>query len=336
MIDSQLFSRVSIDVVAKVIAAIAFFTLLLLVTSPLIASQAIIFAIFALGYNLLLGYGGQMSFGHAAYYGLGAYGTMLSIQHIHPNLFISMVIGIVVASLAGLILGAISLRRRGVYFSMITLALAMMVYYAVRNLGGDLTGGTTGLGITYMDATIGPFDPVSNPINFFIFTCLALIFTYIILVRIVNSRFGRVLVAIRENEKRATHLGYNSYRLLLLTFVLSGMISGLAGALNVGLTQYITPDVLFWLIGGEVVMVTILGGVGTLAGPVIGAVVYILMSRILPTFLAQWQLLFGLIFVFVVILAPSGIYGLYLKWRTDEGEVNKPVKIYKLIKYLRE
>ena len=308
------------EVVRKAALVGAILVALPYLISPLAASQAVIFGIFALGYNLLLGYGGEMSFGHAAYYGLGAYGAMLSFNHLHPNLYVALGVGVVLATVGSVVLGAISLRRRGVYFSMITLALAQMVYYIFRSWE-SLTGGSTGLGALQIEGQIGPFDPTGSEMSFFIFCAATMVLTLIVLWRIVRSPFGRSLVAIRENERRASHLGYNSYRLLFLGFVFSGAISGLAGALNAAVALYITPNVLNWLVGGEVVMVTILGGIGTLLGPVIGAVIFIGMSNELPSILSQWQLIFGLTFVLVVLIAPSGVYGLYLDWRAEDREV---------------
>jgi branched-chain amino acid transport system permease protein len=285
------------------------------VFGAILASQMLVFAVFALGYNLLLGYGGELSFGHAAYFGIGAYGAVMTAQVI-PNLLVALLVGVVAATLAGVVFGAFSLRRRGIYFSMITLAFAQMLYYLFLQSTG-ITGGSNGLSFPAVDG-VGPITP-GNATFVFYLTMLALTgVVFFAVYRIVHSPYGRVLVAIRENERRARSLGYEVNRFLLLAFVMSSFFSGFAGALYALLFAFVTPDLLFWTTSGNVVMMTIIGGVGTLVGPVVGSGIFLVLQEYLTEFFNVWEMVFGLIIVAVVLLAPRGVYGLYRGENTED------------------
>lgn len=285
------------------------------VFGPILGTQIVVFAIFALGYNLLLGYGGEMSFGHAAYFGLGAYGTILTAQQV-PNLFVALGAGILLGTIAGAILGALSLKRRGIYFSMITLAFAQMLYLVFLQATG-VTGGSNGLSFPAVDAP-GPLSPGGATLGFFLFVVAVLAVVFVMVKRIVNSPYGRILVAIRENPQRARALGYNINRYLLIAFVMSSFFSAIAGALYAMLFSFVTPDVLFWATSGDIVMMTIIGGVGTLGGQIIGPVVFLTLSNYLTEFFDVWEILFGALIVFVVLGAPQGLYGLFREYFLDE------------------
>lgn len=294
----------------KIVAGALLVVLLPVLAGYSLAIRILLFTIFALGYNLLLGYGGEMSFGHSAFFGIGAYGTILTLQRV-PSVPVGIAGGLLAASLAGLVFGLISLRRRGIYFSMITLALAQMVYIFFLQ-ATDLTGGFNGISIP-LEVTsvlpIGSADPL-----FYLGTVLLLLVVWVIVWRVLNSQFGQVLVAIRENEERARALGYNTSIYLTIAFVASALVSGLAGSFLALLSAYISPDVLFWTTSGEVVLITIIGGAGTLGGPLVGAAVFMFVSGTLNEFVGAWEFYFGLLITLVVLFAPEGIYG-YLKER---------------------
>ena len=276
----------------------------------LIASQILIYALFVMGYNLLLGYGGEMSFGHAAYFGLGAYGTVLGVQYL-GNLYLALGVGLLGAVCGGIIIGWFSLRRRGIYFSMITLAFAQMLYFAAFSYTG-ITGGSNGASIPLDSQGVGPLDPGAGGLQFYAFVLLLVLLGWFSVRRVVNSPFGRILVSIRENETRAQSLGYDTNRYLYISFVISAFISGLAGVLYSLLFSLITPNVLFWSLSGEVVLMAIIGGVGTLSGPFVGAGVFILLSEYLTQYFEVWGFVFGIVIVGFVMAAPEGIYGYFL------------------------
>jgi len=284
--------------------------------SPLLASEILIFAVFALGYNILLGYGGEMSFGHAAYFGLGAYGVILTAYTI-SNIYVAMVAGIVLATIAGIIFGWLSLQRRGIYFSMITLAFAQMIYLIVLQ-ATNLTGGSNGRSFPAVEGAFGPLVPGRGGLGFYIFMIVVFVLTLLLVRRIMRSPFGRILVATRENSARVEALGYDVKRILFVAFIFTSVISGFAGVLYGILFSFVSPNVLFWLTSGEVVLMTIIGGVGTLGGPLIGATIYILLSDTLTSFFNFWEIPFGLIIISVVIFAPKGLYGIYLERASDE------------------
>ena len=297
--------------------AAAFFIAMPFVFGVLVASQIIVFAIFAMGYNVILGYGGEMSFGHAAYFGMGAYGVILTTVYL-DNLYLGILVGIAAAALVGLVFGWLSLRRRGIYFGMITLALAQMLYFPFFN-NTELTGGANGIGIPFEVEAIGPLNPGAGGFEFYVFAVVVLLAVWFGIRRLIRSPYGRILVAIRENETRAKSLGYDTDRVLLLAFVVSCAISGVAGVMYALLFSFVTPSVLFWTVSGEVVLITVIGGIGTLNGPIIGAVIFQFLSENLTRFFDVWEFVFGLIIVLFVIFAPQGVYGLYLRRRDDQG-----------------
>ena len=279
------------------------------------ATRILIYAMAAASLNLLLGYGGMVSFGHAAFFGAGAYIVgILAVEGV-MSLWISWPLAIAVAALAAAAIGAISLRTRGVYFIMITLAFAQMMYYmfvSMKAYGGDdglsLPGRSTGLGVS-----------LSNDIVWYYVVLILLIFILYLLHRLVRSRFGRVIEAIRENETRATAVGYPVYRYKLVCFVISGAIAGLAGALIANQTSYVGPALLHWVQSGTLMIMVILGGVGRFWGGPVGAIVLLALeelfsgSPLLGQYSLHWQLPVGVILLAVVLFAPQGIAGAFAK-----------------------
>ena len=280
-----------------------------------LVGRIMIWAIAALGLNLILGYGGMVSFGHAAFFGAGAYTVgILSFEGVR-NLWITWPAAVAVAALAALVIGAISLRTRGVYFIMITLAFAQMMYYvfvSMKSYGGDdglsLPGRSSGLGID-----------LRNEYAWYYLVLFLLIAVLYLLRRLLASRFGRVIEAIRENEARATAIGYPVYRYQLLCFVISGAIAGLAGALIANQTSYVGPALLHWIQSGTLMIMVILGGVGRFWGGPVGAAVLLTLeeilsgSPILGPYALNWQLPVGVILLAVVLYAPRGIAGAFAK-----------------------
>jgi branched-chain amino acid transport system permease protein len=277
------------------------------------AARILIYAMAAASLNLVLGYGGMVSFGHAAFFGAGAYIVgILSAEGVR-NLWIAWPAAIALAAAAALVIGAVSLRTRGVYFIMITLAFAQMMYYVFVSLkayGGDdglsLPGRSTGLGVSLANEFVW----------YYLVLALLLIILYL-LHRLVASRFGRVIEAIRENETRAVALGYPVYRYKLLCFVISGAIAGLAGALIANQTGYVGPALLHWVQSGTLMIMVILGGVGRFWGGPVGAAVLLALeelfsgSPLLGPYSLHWQLPVGVILLAVVLFAPRGIAGAF-------------------------
>jgi branched-chain amino acid transport system permease protein len=277
------------------------------------ATRILIYAMAAASLNLVLGYGGMVSFGHAAFFGAGAYIVgILSAEGI-KSLWIAWPAAIAVAALAALAIGAISLRTRGVYFIMITLAFAQMMYYVFVSLkayGGDdglsLGGRSTGLGVS-----------LSNAVVWYYVVLILLTATLFLLHRLLASRFGRVIEAIRENETRAAAVGIPVYRYQLACFVISGAIAGLAGALIVNQTNYVGPGLLHWVQSGTLMIMVILGGVGRFWGGPVGAAVLLILEEVfsgssfLGSYALHWQLPVGVILLAVVLFAPRGISGAF-------------------------
>jgi branched-chain amino acid transport system permease protein len=281
------------------------------------ATRVLIYAMAAASLNLVLGYGGMVSFGHAAFFGAGAYVVGIFAAEGVRSLWIAWPAAILVAALAALLIGAISLRTRGVYFIMITLAFAQMMYYvfvSMKAYGGDdglsMPGRSTGLGLELRNDFVW----------YYLVLALLLVILYL-LHRLLGSRFGRVIAAIRENETRATAIGYPVYRYQLLCFVISGAIAGLAGALIANQTSYVGPALLHWVQSGTLMIMVILGGVGRFWGGPVGAAVLLALeelfsgSPLLGAYALHWQLPVGIILLAVVLLAPRGISGAFAQKR---------------------
>lgn len=302
-----------------VLAAVGGLVLLPVVAGSFLANRIVVFAVFVVGFNLLVGYTGEISFGHAAYFGLGAYGTILAVHHLTANVYAAMAVGTLVATAAGGAVGALSLRRRAIYFAMITLAFAQMVYHIVFRWTG-FTGGSNGIGLPpETSAAVGPVDPLGGGAGFYPVGLVVLGLTWLGVRRVVRSPFGRALVSIRENEARATHLGLRTSRLLWVAFAMSALISGVGGALFALLFTFIAPGQLYWVTSGEVVLMALLGGIGTLGGPLVGAAAFIVLRDTLTQLTNDWRIFFGAVVVVVVLFAPQGVWGRYQEW-TEEGQ----------------
>jgi len=276
-----------------------------------LASQVLIFGLFALGFNLLYGYTGLLSFGHAAYYGLGAYGTGLTLAKLKVgSLWLGLAAGPMLAVVGAVVIGFFCLRRRGIYFAMLTLAFAQLLYFVAFHLA-DVTGGDDGLrGIPLLPINIfGWKIDLENSLAFYYFAFVIVWLAVAGLRRILDSPFGTVLQAIRENGDRASACGYDVNRVKHLSFVFSAFFAGLAGALDALRLAVVPVESLYWVTSGQVVIMTLLGGAGTFFGPFVGAGTYLVLGDRLAVFTERWPLVIGLIFMAFVLFLPKGIWG---------------------------
>jgi len=270
-------------------------------------TRIVIFALAAASLNLIMGYGGMMSFGHAAYLGIGGYAVgILAFEGIGSG-FIQWPVALAASALFALVIGALSLRTRGVYFIMITLAFAQMAYYVASGLARY--GADDGLTI-YKRSDFGGLINLSNRVQFY-YLCLGCLFGGIYLIwRIVNSRFGMVIQGLRSNEARMRAIGFPVTRYRLACFVIAGTLYGLAGALLANNTDFVSPAVMFWTRSGDLMVMVILGGMGSLFGPVIGAIVYLVLEEFLSQLTEYWALIMGPLLLLIVLFGRGGIVGL--------------------------
>jgi branched-chain amino acid transport system permease protein len=270
-------------------------------------TRIVIYALAAASLNLIMGYGGMMSFGHAAYLGIGGYAVGILANEGIGSGFIQWPVALLVSALFALVIGALSLRTRGVYFIMITLAFAQMAYYIASGL--SRYGGDDGLTI-YKRSDFGGLINLSSRVQFY-YLCLACLFGGVYLIwRIVNSRFGLVVQGLRSNEARMQAIGFPANRYRLVCFVIAGTMCGLAGALLANNTDFISPASMYWTRSGDLMVMVILGGMGSLFGPVIGAIVYLLLEEALSQVTEYWALIMGPLLLLIVLFGRGGIVGL--------------------------
>jgi branched-chain amino acid transport system permease protein len=292
-------------------------------------AKIMISAVFAMSLDLLVGFTGLISLGHAAFFGIGAYTLMLlSPQYEAASLWLSLPVAIAVSALGALIIGALVLRTSGVYFIMVTLAFAQMLYYfAIKS---KALGGSDGAYIYVKpDAAIlswRPFD-LGNRVQFYYLALALMVGTYALLRTVLRSLFGHVILGIRANEQRMRALGYPVFRYKLAAFVLAGALAGLAGYLAAAQYGYVNPELFGWQESGSVLMMVILGGIGTLFGPILGAFALTLLQDFLSdeaifhSFHKHWLLPMGIFIVAAVLLLPRGIGGLALGFRRRAPEI---------------
>jgi branched-chain amino acid transport system permease protein len=287
-------------------------------------SRVMIYAIAATSLNLVLGYGGMISFGHAAFVGTGAYIASILMAEGVTSAWIGWPAAITASALAAWLIGAVSLRTRGVYFIMITLAFAQMMFYLVNSM--KAYGGDEGLTLPQR-ASIGLGLDLGNELVFYYVVLVLLVLVLYALHRLLHARFGRVVVAIRENETRAEAIGLPVYRYKLVCFIIAGAAGGLAGALLASHGKYVNPNVLHWLQSGTLMIMVILGGVGQLWGGVLGAALLLGLEHLISDYPLPWlsswapnyqqhgNLGVGVVLLVIVLFAPQGIAGLFSRKR---------------------
>ncbi len=285
-----------------------------------LAIEVLIFAIFAMSLDILLGYTGLVSFGHAAFFGLGAYLVAYTTLGVTNNLLVTLPVVVAGTALAALVAGFFAIRTSGIYFLMVTLAFAQMLFsIAIR--WSSVTGGSDGLsGVARPAIGLGPLSYTFDSRTSFYYLVLAFfIFSWWFLRRVVDSPFGWALRGIRENEQRMLALGYNTFRYKMAAFVIAGVFAGVAGMLLTQFFRHAAPENLYWTTSGQVMIMLIVGGTGTLTGPVLGAAVIRLLPNYLSTYTDRWQTVLGLTFILFVLFAPRGIMGLWERFR-QRGE----------------
>ncbi len=273
-------------------------------------TRVLILAIGAVSLNLIMGYGGMVSFGHAAYLGIGGYAVGILAKEGIGSGFVQWPVAVAVSALYALVVGALSLRTRGVYFIMITLAFAQMIYYVA--IGLERYGGDDGLTI-YQRSGFGNLIDLNNKTVFY-YLCFVLLLASIYLVsRLINSRFGLVIRGTRSNERRMRAIGFPTFRYKLICFVIAGALCGLAGALLANHTSFISPALMHWTRSGDLIVMVVLGGLGSLFGPLIGAVAFLLLEEALSRVTEYPDLILGPVLLLVAIYLHGGIEGL-LQW----------------------
>ena len=280
---------------------------------PVFLAKLLCYAIFACAFNLLLGYTGLLSFGHAAYIGAAAYATGWLVRSAHLTPELGVLAGMAVAAALGLVVGLLAIRREGIYFAMITLALAQMIYFVC--LQAPFTGGEDGLQGVPRGKLFGLIS-LHDDLGLYFLVLAVFVAVFLFIVRVVHSPYGQVLKAIRENEPRAISLGYDVVRYKLLAFVLSTTLAGLAGSMKVVVLGFASLSDVHWSLSGEVILMTLLGGMGTFAGPVIGAFTIIGLQNFLSDRVGSWiNVIIGVIFVTCVVAFRKGFVGELLAWQ---------------------
>ncbi|WP_184013438.1 branched-chain amino acid ABC transporter permease [Glaciimonas immobilis] len=283
---------------------------------PVFMMKALCFALLAAAFNLLFGYGGLLSFGHASFFGTAAYVTGYTMKHWGITPEVGILTGTLAAAALGVGFGWLSIRRQGIYFAMVTLALAQMLYFFYLQFDG-FTGGEDGIQAIPRGHLFGLIN-LDHPLAMY-YTVLAIcVGGFALIYRIVHSPFGQVLKAIRENEPRAISLGYRVERVKLLVFVLSAALAGLAGATKALVFQLATLNDVNWSVSGDVILMTLVGGVGTLFGPIVGAFVLVIISTYLAGFGSWVTMIEGAIFIICVMSFRRGLCG----WVADRFQIN--------------
>jgi branched-chain amino acid transport system permease protein len=280
--------------------------------------EVLIFAIFAMSMDLLMGYTGLVSFGQAAFFGLGGYVAAYSGIHLSANLLLTLPLLVIVLSLTAFVIGFFALRTSGIYFLMLTLAFAQMLF-SLAIKWSDVTGGSDGLPVERPYLGIGDLTiRFGADANFYYLTLVLFVSTWWFLTRLVNSPFGHTLKGIHENEARMRALGYHTWHFKMSAFVIAGLLAGLAGMLLASFNRHANPETLYWTVSGQAIVMVLIGGAGSLIGPILGAALVHLLPSYASSYTERWQSILGLVFIAFVLFAPRGIYGLLHRPTTDE------------------
>jgi branched-chain amino acid transport system permease protein len=275
-----------------------------------LTSRVMILSIFALGYNVMFGQTGLLSFGHAAFYAAGAYGLGLFALHVAPHPLLGILVGVAGAVLLAAVIGFFCVRHTEIYFAMLTLAFGMMVFSLIWNMR-EITGGDDGLvGIVRAPISLGLFSiPINKPQAFYFFVLFFLALTVFLIFRIRHSPFGLVLAGIRENHRRVEFAGISLKNYRLGAFVISGGFAGLAGALGTLLERNTDPFSAHWSHSAEPILVTLIGGLQTFAGPIVGSTVYIVLREMIFQYTQNWMFWFGILLLVIIMGFRGGIVG---------------------------
>jgi len=273
----------------------------------LLAFDALLFGAIAMSLDLLMGYTGLVSFGHAAFFGLGAYATAILLERGVVSLWVCLLFAVLVVGLYALVVSYFSTTRRGIYFALLTLIFAEVVYTFFRytqTFGGS--DGIQGVPAPRLSAGFAIDTPLRNYYLVLIYLALA----YLVCRVLVTSHFGKVLVAIRENEDRARFLGYNVQRYKMAVCMISALLTGIGGALYPGRSAFATPDLMLWTVSGEFIIMVMIGGLGTLTGPVVGGAFFILLQEKVSSYVDWYFIVIGLVLIFIVLFMPKGLLGI--------------------------
>ena len=277
---------------------------------PALGSKILVYGLATMGLNLLLGFTGGLSFGQAAYFGLGAYGCGMTLKYIAPSTPLAILIGTVVGGVAATILGPLVMRRRGIYFAMITIAIGQLFYFvAVR--WNNVTGGEDGLaGFQRQPINFGSHAFELTQTNFYYLVLACFTIAVAIMWGLLQSPLGHTWVAIRENRRRMEFLGIRADRYVWAAFAVAGFITALAGTLNALLFNFTSPQDLHWILSGDFVIMIVLGGMHKFWGPLLGVIIFVVAQDYLSSLTGNWMTFIGLIFVLIVLLFPKGILGM--------------------------
>ncbi len=274
-------------------------------------SRALILGIAAISLNLILGFGGMISLGHAAYIGIGAYCVGIPSYYDYYNGWLHLALALSVSAIFALITGAISLRTKGVYFIMITMAFSQMAYFTFLSM--EEYGADDGL-VIYSRSEFPEWMSMDGGASLYYWVFAVLLLSLFFTHRLVNARFGRVIVGSRFNEQRMQALGFNTYRYRLTCYVISAMMCSVAGMLFGNFAGFISPDIMGWTRSGELIFMVIIGGVATFFGPLVGTIVFVLLEEFLSAITVYWHLIFGVMLVALVLFGKGGIHGWLSKW----------------------
>jgi branched-chain amino acid transport system permease protein len=284
----------------------------------LLAFDALLFGTIAMSLDLLMGYTGLVSFGHAAFFGLGAYASAALLDRGILSLWVCLLFAILVVGLYALVVSFFSTGRRGIYFALLTLVFAEVVYTFFRYT--QTFGGSDGIQGVAAPRLVGDFA-IDTPLRNYYLVLVYLGLAYLACRVLVTSHFGRVLVAIRENEDRARFLGYNVQRYKMAVCMISALLTGIGGALYPGRSAFATPDLMLWTVSGEFIIMVMIGGLGTLAGPVVGGAFFVLLQEKVSSYVDWYFIVIGLVLIFIVLFMPKGLLGIRellggRRWRT--------------------
>jgi branched-chain amino acid transport system permease protein len=311
-------SQVALAQRAPRTAAVAYgIVLCLLLAAPLagrylegLATEILVFAIFAMSLDMLMGYTGMLSLGHAAFFGIGAYSTVLIATQLGVNGWLAMAAGIALCAAGAAVIGVFCIRVSGITFLMLTMAFAQLLYSAAVKWRG-ITGGTDGIG-GFQRPSLWGASLDNSTVLYYVVLC-AFAGSFWLLMRLIRSPLGSVMIGIRENEQRMRAIGYRVQSFKLLAFVIAGTIAGFAGTLYAFFNAFVSPEVLSWHLSGDGIVMVILGGAGSIVGPVIGSAAFLSLRNVVSGFNEYWLLWVGVSFVACVLFMPKGLWGLAVK-----------------------